>query len=71
MPSEIIDNPPAIEGSISIEIVGRHLNTLHAARTAFVESERLRREITKQIKSTPGPFEMRDKVFFKKVESSE
>ena len=34
-----IDNPPALEGQTSTEIIANHLNAMHAARAAFIKSE--------------------------------
>ena len=37
--SVLVDNPPALEGQTSSEIIASHLNAMHAARAAFVKSE--------------------------------
>ena len=35
----LIDNPPALEGQTSREMIANHLYAMHAARAAFIKSE--------------------------------
>jgi transposase InsO family protein len=52
LPNIVTDAPPALEGLTKSEIFAKHLNTLHAARKAFVESEaceRIRRALRSKI----------------------
>ena len=39
LPNLINDNLPALEGTMSSEVFARHLNTLHAARRVFIQTE--------------------------------
>lgn len=39
LPSIFTNEPPALEGTTISDIVGKHLNTLHDARKAFIEAE--------------------------------
>ena len=38
-PSILLDKAPALEGKTSSESIANHLNAMHAARQAFIESE--------------------------------
>ncbi|KAL5020643.1 hypothetical protein ScPMuIL_002273, partial [Solemya velum] len=56
------------------QTVGEHIIALHAARTAFTQSEcseRIRRALRKQTRNCGEHFDMRDKVFYKRPDSQE
>ena len=69
-PSVLIDNPPALEGKTSSEVIANHLNAMHAARQAFVQaeaSEKLRRAIKAKTRVTAGlTYQPGDIVYFKR-----
>ncbi len=74
LPSVLTNKPPSLEGSTTSNVVGKHLNVMHATRQAFVEaesSERLRRALRKQIRPSGGNFETGDKVYFKRSDNPE
>ena len=68
-PSVLIDNPPALEGQTSSEIIANYLNAMHAARVAFIKSEaceKLRRAIRAKTRTaTSLIYEPGDIVYFK------
>ena len=68
-PSVLIDNPPTFEGQTSSEIIANHLNVMHAAQAAFIESkasEKRRKVImVKPRTATPLIYEPGDNVYFK------
>ncbi len=39
LPSNLTNNPPALEGITSSAIVGNHIRVLHSAKKAFTEAE--------------------------------
>ena len=75
IPGVLIDQLPALEGTTSSQTVGKHLAALHAARTAFTQSEcseRIRRALRKRIRTNNGErYEHGDKVFYKRPDSTE
>ena len=50
LPNIMSDGLPAMEGKTSSEIFAKHLNALHAARKAFIESESSERESEKLLR---------------------
>ena len=69
LPSVMVDRPPALEGATSSEMFAKHLNGLHAGRRAFIQaesSERIRRALRHQIRSTGGCFQPGQKVYYKR-----
>ena len=61
------DNLPAVEGSTSSEIFAKHLNTLHAARKIFIQTEadeRIRRALRNKVRASEQIFENGDRVFY-------
>ena len=49
------DSLPALEGSTTSETFAKHINALHAARRAFIESEsdeRLRRALRSKVRAS-------------------
>lgn len=69
LPSVLIDNPPALQGSTVSEMFAKHLNTLYASRKAFIQSEcseRIRRALRHQIRSSGTEFQTGDKVYYQR-----
>ncbi|XP_061841706.1 uncharacterized protein [Nerophis lumbriciformis] len=74
VPSVLVDKPPALEGTTMSKWVGQHISALHAARTAFTEaecSERIRRALRTQLRSTDEYYETGDKVYYKRMDCNE
>ena len=72
-PSVLIDNPPALEGQTSSEIIANHSNVMHAARAIFIESEaseKLKRAISAKTRTTSLMYEPGDIVYFKSENSN-
>ncbi|CAF2215336.1 unnamed protein product [Rotaria magnacalcarata] len=69
-PSVLTDFPPALENKFTSEIVANTLNTIHAARQAFMmseSSERIRRALRHNIRSfTNEQFVNGDLVYYKR-----
>lgn len=62
------DKPPALEGTMMSNIVGKHIQVLHAYRTVFTKSEcseRIRRALRKQIRPSGICFQLGDRVYYK------
>lgn len=58
-----------MEGSTSSDIFARHLNALHEARRAFIQSEadeRIRRALRGKVRAAEHIFENGDRVFYKR-----
>lgn len=56
IPSALTDQPPALEGTTTSEVVRNHINALYSARQAFTKaesSEKIRRALRKQVRTTP------------------
>ena len=71
--SVLIDNPPALEGQTATEITANHLNAMHAARAAFIESEaseKFRRAIRAKTRTTSLIYEPGDILYFKQENSN-
>jgi transposase InsO family protein len=69
LPNILCDQPPALEGSTSSEVMARHLNALHAARESFIQSEaseRIRRALRYKIRASEQIFYPGDNVFYKR-----
>lgn len=69
LPNIMTENVPALVGSTSSEILAEHLNALHAARRAFVESEadeRIRRALRCKIRASEQIFDRGDRVYYKR-----
>ena len=64
LPSVLTDKPPALEVTMMSNIVGKHIQVLHAYRTAFTKSEcseRIQRALRKQIRPSGICFQPGDK----------
>jgi hypothetical protein len=69
LPNIMTEQPPAHEGSSTSEMLVRHLNSLHAARKAFIESEtdeRIRRALRNKIRASEQVFNPGDRVYYKR-----
>ena len=74
LPSVLTDKLPALEGTTMSEIVGKHIEALHSARTAFTRSEcseRIRRALRKQTRPSGVSYQTGDKVYYKRPDSKE
>ena len=63
------DGLPALEGSTSSETFAQHLNALHAARRAYIESERrerIRRALRHKVRAAEEIYENGDVVYYKR-----
>ena len=74
VPSVLVDSLPALEAVTSSQVVASHLNALHSARKAFIESEsseRLRRALRHQVREfVGGEYQNGDLVYYKRNESN-
>ena len=69
LPNIMSDNVAALEGSTTSEILASHLNALHAARQAFIQSEadeRIRRALRSKVRASEQVYENGDRVFYKR-----
>jgi transposase InsO family protein len=69
LPNVMTENVPALAGSTSSEVLAEHLNALHAARKAFVESEadeRIRRALRCKVRASEQVFNNGDRVYYKR-----
>ena len=69
LPNVMCEKPPALEGVSSSKVLVKHLNSLHAARQAFIESEadeRIRRALRSKIRASEKQFSPGDKVYYKR-----
>ncbi|CAG2194339.1 unnamed protein product [Mytilus edulis] len=74
LPSVLTDKLPAHEGTTMSEIVGKHIQTLHSARTAFTRSEcskRIHRALRKQTRPGGIIYQTGDKVYYKRPDKKE
>ena len=72
LPSVLTDKVPALEGTTMSALVGKHIEALHLARTAFTKSEcseRIRRALRKQIRPSGNTFKTGEKVYYKRPDS--
>ena len=70
LPSVITDLPPALESSVSSDVVRNKLNALHKARQNFIKaesSERIKRALRHNVRTySEEVFEAGDKVFYRR-----
>ena len=69
LPNIMCDNVVSFEGLSSSESLVKHLNSLHAARLAFIKSEtseRIRRALRSKIRASQQVFEPGTRVFYKR-----
>ena len=63
------DKLPALKGTTSSEIFAQHLNTLHEARRAYIQTEaneRIRRALRTKIRAAEQIYQNGDTVFYKR-----
>lgn len=69
LPSIMTDKLPALEGTTQSEAFAKHLNVLHDARKAYIQTEadeRLRRALRTKARAAEQIFENGDTVFYKR-----
>ena len=69
IPNIMTDRLPALEGATSSQVLAQHLNALHAARKAFIESEadeRIRRALRSKVRASEQVFTFGDLVYYKR-----
>ena len=69
LPGVLNDELPALEGTTSSDIIARHSNACHAAMRAFMASqasEKVRRALKAQVRSSRKSFNNGEKVYFKR-----
>lgn len=74
IPNNIVNMPPALEGSTINSQFACHMNTLQSARQAYVEaeaSERVRRALRTKLRNYTKHFEQGAKVFYKREDSNQ
>ena len=73
LPTVIGSEPPALEGLSSSKLIADHLNCMHTAREAFIESEasdKLRRALLRKTRTaTSLVYEVGDLVYYKRNDS--
>ena len=75
LPSVLVDNLPALEGTTSSKVIGEHIAALFSARRAYTEvecSDRIRRALRKQVRtSREEMYSLGDKVYYKRPDNKE
>lgn len=69
LPNVITDGLPALEGRSHSEVLTMHMNALHSARKAFIESEyseRIRRALRSRVRASEEVFVPGDSVYYKR-----
>ena len=69
LPNIMTDNPPSLHGSTTSEVLATHINALHAARQAFIQSEsseRVRRALRHKVRASEQVFRNGDRVYYKR-----
>lgn len=69
LPGIMTDGLPALEGSTSSETFAQHLNALHAARKAYIETEtneRIRRALRGKVRAAEDIYVNGDPVYYKR-----
>ena len=69
LPNITSATPPALQGVTHSESLAKHLNTLHATRKAFIESEtceRIRRALRSKIRASEQSYKHGDRVYYKR-----
>ena len=69
LPNIMNNNLPALQGTTSSEVFAQHLNALHAARKAFIQTEadeRIRRALWNKVRASEQIFENGERVFYKR-----
>lgn len=69
LPNVLTEKLPALEGVTQSEVFAKHLNSLHAARKAFIETEadeRIRRALRHKVRVSEQVFKKGDQVYYKR-----
>ena len=69
LPGIMTDKIPALDGTTRSEIFAKHLNTLHASRKAFIDTEaneRIRRALRAKVRAAEQIYTNGDMVFYKR-----
>ena len=69
LPGIISDKLPALEGKTSSEIFAQHLNALHEARRAYIQTEaneRIRRALRTKVRAAEQIYQYGDTAFYKR-----
>ena len=70
LPKVIGSEPPALEGVSSSKLIAEHLNCMHTARKAFIESkasDKLRKALLRKTRTATGlVYEVGDLVYYKR-----
>ncbi len=69
LPNIMSDQVPALAASTTSEVFAKHLNSLHAARQSFIESEsseRVRRALRCKVRASEQVFENGELVYYKR-----
>ena len=72
LPDIMTAKVPALEEFTSSEVFAKHLNALHAAREAYIQSEaseRIRRALRHRIRASQQVFHTGERVYYKRDES--
>ena len=73
LPNIISDGPSAWEQETTSEMIAKHLNALHAARKAFIQSEsssRLKTALKSKIRTSSEIYEYGDIVYYKRLKDN-
>ena len=69
-PSVLIDEPPALESSTTVDVIRENMNAMHKAREAFIESEsseRIRRALRHNIRTyANGTYQNGESVYYRR-----
>ena len=69
LPGIMTDRLPALEGTTTSEVFAKHLNALHEARKAYIQTEaneRIRRALRTKIRAAEQIYEHGDLVYYKR-----
>ena len=69
LPNVVTDGPPAWENKTASEVLAKHLNALHSARTAFIKSEschKLKLALKSKVRTNEQTFENGDIVYYRR-----
>ena len=69
LPGIMTDKIPALDGTTTSETFAKHLNTLHASRKAFIDTEaneRIRRALRTKVRAAEQIYTSGDMVFYKR-----
>ena len=73
LPNILSDGPPSWEDSTTSEMIAKHLNTLHSARKAFIQSEcsaRLKTALKSKIRTNNEVYNYGDVVYYRRMKDN-